>query len=487
MKADFSIDRFDRSKHFNRVLKQQGRVDLDSDWNEQTAIAAHHLRTALIDLVGAAAGPIDHAGFGLVDWTTLPTLQADALRQAGFKPSVGDFIIGAGRYYVAGLLVENEAPTSYTQQPEWRAVLLTAGKSYLVYLDVYERHITYIEDDAVREVALGGPDTCTRVKTTWQVKVLETSSSSDKLELTRKLEELKKQLAEEKAKATANAATVKKLTAQIAKLEPRASDTESCATLLQPLQNRKSGGMRARIEPTEDDTPCVLAPEARYRGLENQLYRIEIHRGTDNADHAPPSFKWSRENGAVVTRWLGVHGTALRVACTRGFAAHDWIEVSDGSRELQGEAGTLYRVIDVEGDLLQLDKTPTWDPNLVNPFVRRWDQRANDELTLRAGAIEITPAKSDTDGWIELEAGIEVQFLEGEYRTGDYWLIPARAATGSIEWPQVDGVGKALPPRGIVHHYAALARIEVTGEEPYVKISEDCRCLFAPLACNNHD
>jgi hypothetical protein len=37
---------------------------------------------------------------------------------------------------------------------------------------VWERHVTWIEDDSIREPALGGPDTCTRAKVTWQVKAL---------------------------------------------------------------------------------------------------------------------------------------------------------------------------------------------------------------------------------------------------------------------------------------------------------------------------
>jgi hypothetical protein len=45
------------------------------------------------------------------------------------------------------------------------------------------------------------------------------------------------------------------------------------------------------------------------------------------------------------------------------------------------------------------------------------------------------------------------------YRTGDYWLIPARVATGDIEWPvEIDNVGNIVlitqPPLGIRHHNA---------------------------------
>ena len=41
----------------------------------------------------------------------------------------------------------------------------------MVYLDVWERHITALEDDDIREKALGGPDTATRTKVVWQVKI----------------------------------------------------------------------------------------------------------------------------------------------------------------------------------------------------------------------------------------------------------------------------------------------------------------------------
>jgi len=45
MKGDFTRDTFDRTKHFSRVLMQQGRVTLDADFNEQTAIDLHYFRT----------------------------------------------------------------------------------------------------------------------------------------------------------------------------------------------------------------------------------------------------------------------------------------------------------------------------------------------------------------------------------------------------------------------------------------------------------
>ena len=45
MKGDFSRRTFDEKKHYRRVLMQQGRVQLDSDWNEQIDINLHYFRS----------------------------------------------------------------------------------------------------------------------------------------------------------------------------------------------------------------------------------------------------------------------------------------------------------------------------------------------------------------------------------------------------------------------------------------------------------
>ena len=41
MKGDFSRQTYKKAKHYSGVLMQQGRVQLDADWNEQQAIARH--------------------------------------------------------------------------------------------------------------------------------------------------------------------------------------------------------------------------------------------------------------------------------------------------------------------------------------------------------------------------------------------------------------------------------------------------------------
>ena len=96
-KGDFTRDTFnplDPLKQFSRVLMQQGRVQLDADWNEQTDILLHYLRSLAADIIGPRGGPDD--GFEI---THDPR-------------SEQDFEIHKGNYYVDGILVENEGVIS---------------------------------------------------------------------------------------------------------------------------------------------------------------------------------------------------------------------------------------------------------------------------------------------------------------------------------------------------------------------------------------
>ena len=73
MKADLTRDTFHPLKHYRRVLTQQGRVQLDADANEQTAILLRYLRTLAADLIGPAGGPESNLGFGITPLTPSPT------------------------------------------------------------------------------------------------------------------------------------------------------------------------------------------------------------------------------------------------------------------------------------------------------------------------------------------------------------------------------------------------------------------------------
>src|SRR3546814_10045215 len=130
---------------------------LDADWNEQTAITARQLRIQALDTLGPAA----------VAWLNTP----DAFLIAPLAGPPADFSIGPGRLYLDGLLAEafaEEAPTYLSQPFLPDPPPLPGNGAVIVWLDLWLREVTYIEDRRLLEQALGGPDTTTRVQRVWQ-------------------------------------------------------------------------------------------------------------------------------------------------------------------------------------------------------------------------------------------------------------------------------------------------------------------------------
>jgi hypothetical protein len=166
MKGDFSRLNHNPSNHYVGVLHQQGRVFLDSDWNEDVLERLAMLRQELNDVIGQCGVPEPGTAFQI---------------SPGLDPT--DFHIAGGRCYVNGNLCRLENDTTYLSQPD----LLDpppinvpppgATEFCLVYLEVWHRLITYLEDESLREIALNGPDTATRLKTIAQVKIVTLPSS----------------------------------------------------------------------------------------------------------------------------------------------------------------------------------------------------------------------------------------------------------------------------------------------------------------------
>jgi Family of unknown function (DUF6519) len=487
MNGDISRITFSPVKHFTSVLLQQGRVQMDADWNEQSAILSHYLRSLAADLIGQHGGPDDlfdddkkellkrNCGFGIITASS----NMLATERKLLDPTSNTLLITAGHYYVDGLLCESENPWHYSEQPYRKQENDNEIKSltkapFFLYLDVWERLVTALEDPTIREVALGGADTAARTKLIWQVKVQPIKISLEPI----KCEAFNKTWFER---------------------------------ILPELQRENRGRLSAKakeVDPGSQTNPCITSPEARYRGMENQLYRVEIHQGGPalnkmgaNQEEAA-TFKWSRDNATIRATLKRKEGDRLIVNGLRDFSrwfrAGEWVEITHDALELNGEPGTLVRLARVEGETLTIDPYTTSGkiyepgsksahPAITNLEVRRWDQKQPEDGLLKDGAILI-----EADKWIELEDGVMIKFEPGppaaQYRTGDYWLIPARTSTGDVEWPKmfVDPkddkkkieLPEPLPPHGVVHHYAPLAI--VTPGPDQLKIV-DLRHKFPPL------
>ena len=471
MSSDISRQRFDPANNFKSVLMQQGRVQLDADWNEWNDILDRRWRSETIDIIGRGVVPLETPN--------------------GFEIQIGGtgLTIGRGRIYVDGLQAENHGtgdqefdpvlgeprgldPIPYEQQPYFSGApeAPNQGGPHLVYLDVWEREVTAVEDPNLREVALGGPDTTTRLQTVWQVRVL-----------------------------------------------PNVGNGATCATADEQLAGwldiiRPSAGRLTTraIGLASPDDPCLIPPSGGYRGLENQTYRVEIHQA---GPAGTATFKWSRDNASVATGVSKIEGNNVLTVdrlvwdSVRRFSPGDWVEITDDVLEFSlapGEIRKIARVDDASrtitlADALTSGVFPVDGQNLTDPDrhtrIKRWDQKglvrdsagniyANLDEAGGTGLIEV-PAPGTS---LILENGVQVTFTtapdDGAFRSGDYWIFAARTADASVE--ELD----AAPPRGVHHHYCRLAVVTFPNAvldcrkfwPPPVSDAESCDCTLCVSA-----
>ncbi|MGB7539431.1 MAG: DUF6519 domain-containing protein [Anaerolineales bacterium] len=478
MKGDFTRFTFDPAKHYTAVRKQQGRVDLDADWNEAADIHSHLDSTQSRDVIGECGAPKKTAGFKI-----------------GVMPDGSDLTLSAGRFYVNGTLCETRN-ASYIHQPNLPnppALAPQDGRTDLVYLEVWQRHITALEDADLLEPALGGADTATRLQTVWQVKVRPGVSAAD-------------------------------CTGGVGTWPPAP-----------PLDQR--GTLSTKVTASSTTTsPCLIAPGGGYRGLENRLYRVEIHDGGKpyswprpadvvSTSAAPVSgqnkkvtvtdwsvdgtawsagqaielhntqtdaagkggtvaritavssssktitldtdisslsatglklrrvatYKWSRDNGAIafpIKEFASGEPRKVRVKRlgrdqVLNVHPNDWVEVLGDTCELWGQPGTMAAIAAGGIDEAEMKLTLSADVSAhsaeTHPKLRRWDQKSEPQTV--------------TGEEIELEDGIKIQFGGKNLQPGDYWCFAARTSTGEID------VLNDAPPSGVKRSFCRLALV----------------------------
>lgn len=354
MPADLSRVRLNSLLDYAGVELKQGGVVLDADANELVAILDRRLRALASDTLGRAT----------VSSTTPNAFKISA--------PAGSLLIDRGRLYVDGLLAENHGsaiapstpifddllserafsgPIAYTAQPYLpnAPALPTAGR-HLVYLDVWDREVTHLEQPALVEGAVA-VETSSRRQTVWQVRVLADEAGNSLC------------------------------------TSPDA-DVPGWSTWIAPSTGVLSTGT---FQVTASDDPCELPPTGGYRGLENQLYRVEIHDAGQPGGGA--TFKWSRENASVGSRVASMISSSELELETLGrddvlrFNTGDWVEIQDDVREFSQRPGEM-RKIAVDDATKRISFSPALPaeflpasfpsadfPKNRNLRVRRWDQR----------------------------------------------------------------------------------------------------------------
>jgi hypothetical protein len=438
MKGDFSNWQFNPNENFNGVLQQQGRVQLDRDWNEQTRINQHWQDIAGSDIIGpgVAAVPVtDPDGFKVV--------QANV---TGAAPNQRvELLVQPGRIWADGQLCYLPPGSPGSSAPVLRVAdyllapidptpgsIATIGPGIrdAVILEVSREELSAFQNPTrLLEPALGGPDTTERVQLRTAFKLF------------------------------------------------RLAPGENCHSIIEDLRDDPSekGRLTVQLQPTVV-TPgdCPVVAGGGYTGFEHYLYRVEI-AAQDAAQ--PPSFKWSQFNGGLVGRGQLITGP-------------NRITIAANQAAILNSGLTSFYC-----EILSFDPVRgTWNPTFGADVTLN-----NGELVvgaIRLGAFSASTSTVFFRLWnglepiadfddatpVELLDGIQLAFdpaTATNYASGDFWTFTVRA--GEIVNP--DTLVDDLPPFGPVYHRVPIAEIDwsVIGTPVVPPEIEDCRRRFRPL------
>jgi hypothetical protein len=460
---DISRINFDKTKHYSSVRMQQGRVLTDDDWNENARIENEIQRVSNTEIVGPFGSPDD--GFKIAN-----------LR---LESGLVNFDILSGTLYLGGLRLELETGETYRLQKDWlqKPALSDGTPNFnelerydLVYLESWQQPVSAVEDSSLFEVALGGPDTTTRVRNMRRVHLatgIGFCSCTD---------------AWDKLKTDWKAAFLGKINEEYERITD---------TLLKVSFN--NSGLPEDL--------CTPAAAGGYLGAENQAIRVQL---VDN-NH----FTWGFDNASPLYRVaVSANGKTVKMLTEPKDQYHwplsnqvveilPWSAVLPNGEKVAEQMGHLTKVEasynpDTGEFTLQDVLAPTFGSdwksradkndldNQVPPeyfYLRVWN-RGDDFGS--GSKISFTTGTPVLLG----HTGLEITITGNDRTAGDYWVIAARPETPNrvVPWE----LEKGLSPHGVRRYFAPLAVLKwkhetVTAGNVTGKIIHDCRKKFHPL------
>ena len=460
---DLSRSAFYPEKRYEGVRLQQGRVLTDDDFNEQDNISRNETHLMRNDVIGVSGSP--DQGFSINAATTLPDI---------------DFEIHAGVMYLGGLRIELTEKQDFKLQSDWLQKPITpapaAQRIDMVYLEAWQQSVSAIEDSELFEKALGGPDTTTRRRTMFRVKLATDVDSAHC---------------------------------------PQAW-TQVKTAIENELGGEFIGNHRLNSDATltvgyEDngvsDDLCSSAAIAGYLGAENQAIRVQL---VDEAH-----FTWGFDNAAPLYRVTLEDAASdrqrIKLLTQPKDQAHwpkagqiveiiPWSAVLENGEKLAeeiepGHFSSLSASYNPDTDEITLT-----DP-LPDPFGDNWESR-DDVASLRTTHFG-TEDLDDEHGYFFMRvwdrgadltsdpvipivnpnvlgtSGINIT-IEGDHRiAADHWIIAARPHTPDqvVPWQletgrHSEGYQRFYTPLAIIHWHAE----GMGGHTIY-----DCRKTFRPL------
>ena len=468
---------------------QQGRVILDSDFNEEAQLDDEDQRHALKDLIGCQGSP--DRGFTVGDASD-PTdrlrpgddsdeapIQTIEFGDGPPTPDVRNYLIRPGTMYVGGMRFTLDEPEFIAFQRDFLQITgadvpmhsSDGNDVHFLYLHAWEQCVTAVEDREILEKALGGPDTSARVRRMRRVQFLDIDADDDCGTAFQKLQE------------TFTNATF---------------DEDGCELL-------SNGRLHIEFQPGSGDecAPCDPALGGRYLGAENQAFRIMLT--------GPDTYVWANDNAApiyrvVVSNLSGDTATIKMLTPPRDVEHFPrgnrvveivpWSALLDNGEKVAEEVGVFMRVaagydpntqeLTVTDGAAQIaDLISKWpSTGVVHPDhevlnAERAAQGDNPVFYMRvwhvaedADHVEIETSSNEPLGATGL-----VPVFNAPGRRGDFWVVAARpeAPTEVVPNDLLDPAG--VPPHGPRHFYAPLGIIEWEAEEGDDEVTavHDCR------------
>lgn len=425
MKIQISRDSFQPGQRYSGVYLQQGRMILDADWNELTDIQKARLSEALRDAI--ASGAPRSGGLAI-------SFDGTAVR------------IEPGTLYVDGvpaaLATADQKPVTVLAQPAY-PLPQPVKEAYLekdlrFYADVWERSVTALQQDQLRDAGLHGADTATRSQTMLQVKWCDKS------------------------------------------LDPLAGQNN-------PPIGDAALSLQLRLIASSGDPcdPCASQVAVDER-IGNYLFRVEVH------DYDPTTrwltLKWSRDNGAEAAAagemppgfgqgdwvWEFFDEDSERLLGNHPFRRQDWVAdyYGSGGPDATAFVAKPSKLRGILRAAAALPPTNGLTPGAVpTTWVRQWDGFLRINLGSKAlfgldrGVKLFAGTIADqTAGRVFLNDTLDINLerlrlslnvKDRRFVAGDYWLADVREArddSGEVVLNQA-------PPRGVRHHYLFLGEL----------------------------
>src|SRR5579862_9113370 len=433
MVADIARVTYDPTRQYRSVIWQQGRVTLEADNNEAAALEGEALRLETIDIIG-------------------PTGTPDNGYAVGSGKGPGGVTIGKGTFYLGGWRLELDAEIDLSKQPDWldAPAFKTEQGNLVVSLLLTEQSVCAVEDQALREVALGGPDSAARGRLMQHFLRTPTDGATCAAGWTTILGLLEE-----------DGVTVNPDTLQL----------ESTAQL-------QAGFVKGQHK----KDPCKPSAAGGYLGADNQMVRVTVVKYDATAKTGTLLWGWNNASllyRATMSDPLTLTLTTMPVDQEHAPQQNQFVEIlrteadlQDGNYIADGQGFVVKLAkgysVDTQQIVLNAALPAAYQNNEDPLFVRLWQS----EVNFNAG--KATPL----DNVSGITVAITMDALPSHIAARPFWHFAVRPSKPQNIYPQ-RYADAPQPPDGPRQWITDLA--VVAANEKGSKLLADCRVPFLPL------